>query len=68
MFAVTDSDGNNGWDSLFAPRAIESHQLAGERHKKGLANMLYVDGHADTHTANWINFVAGAKHWNRSGQ
>lgn len=68
MFAVTDSDANNVWDTVWQPNFLEPAELAGPRHLDGLVNMLYADFHADTQEADWVNFGAGNVHWNKQGR
>ena len=68
MFAITDSNGNVVWDTVFAPFDRLTDHLAGTRHVNRSTNMLYVDGHADTRDSDWVNFRAGYKHWNRQGR
>ena len=29
---------------------------------------VMVDGHAETRNACWVNFYAGAEHWNKQGE
>lgn len=68
LFALTDSDANNIWDTVFQPNLLEPAQLAGARHLNNLTNVVYADFHADTHEADWVNFNAGNEHWNKQGQ
>jgi len=68
MFAMTDSNSNVIWDSVFAPFDTLTDQLAGERHGDGMTNMLYTDGHGATHESDWVNFQAGPEHWNKQGE
>ncbi len=68
MFAVTDSNANSGWDTVFYPVDVVTNELAGERHNGSLTNVLYVDSHADTHEADWVNFKAGPMYWNKGGR
>ena len=68
MFAVTDSDANVGWDTIFAPFSLEVNELAGDRHIQKSTNMLYADLHCDTVNSDWANFEAGPEHWNKQGE
>ena len=68
MFAITDSNADVVWDAIFSPFAIATNQLASDRHVNASTNMLYVDGHADTRAAQWVNFEAGGQYWNKQGR
>jgi len=68
MIAVTDSNGNVIWDTVFAPYDDVTDHLAGPRHVNETTNVLYIDGHAETRDACWVNFNAGAEHWNKQGE
>lgn len=74
MMAVTDSNGDFGWDCLFEPPTaafeFDTNAIwlqAGDRHA-GSAVVLYVDGHARSHDARWINVEAGPRYWNAQGE
>lgn len=68
MFAVTDSNADHGWDTVFYPFDTVTNQLAGKRHVNESTNMLFVDNRAETQDAHWVNFEAGGKHWNKQGE
>ena len=40
-------------------------QAAAQNRHLGQVNMLYADSHVGTHESDWVNFEAGARHWNR---